>query len=148
MKLAGYTLQERRLLMLLRWWVGLFAAASVAFAIFPTEIVSTLNTVGHAVFNWPWPSIPASKDYFWPVMAVSLLVILTIIAYMAQNDIRQNLNLVPIIIMSKVVTTAGFLIAFLFAGRHFVYFVGAIVDGIIFILTWFCYYRAVVSRGL
>lgn len=148
MKEMGLTLQERRLVVILRWWVGLFAATAAGFAIFPSEIIRSLNTIGHVFFKWPAPPLTLPSEHFWQIMAVSLLCILTIISFSAQQSIREKLSFVPVIILSKFVTTTGFVIAYFLAGRHFAYFAGAIIDGMIFLITWFCYRRTIASRAL
>jgi len=142
------TLQERQLVFLLRWWAGLFTAAGICFAIFPSQIIYWLNTIGHSIFGWPYKNLPEPVEHFWQVLAVALLAVLTYAAFSAQSEIRQNLKDVRIIIISKVVTTLGFLIAFIYSGQYFAYLSGMIIDGVILFMTWFLYRRTVVSLGL
>ena len=148
MRQMWLTLQERQLLWLLRWWTGLFAGATVIFAVFPEGLIYWINAVGHTIFKWPYRSLPEPAEHFWQVLAVSLLVVLTYIAFEAQREIRENFSLVRIIIVSKFVTSAGFLLAFVLDGTYFAYLVGLAVDFLIFALTWFCYHRAAVSKGI
>lgn len=124
--------------LLLRWWTGFFAAATVGFAIFPAHIFRGLNAFGRVVVGWTGPSIPVSGESFWRILAVSLTAVLTVLSMSAARDVRRNLDRVPYIILAKGVTTLGFLVAYL--GIHyFAYFVGLVVDGMIFLLTWYCY---------
>jgi L-lactate permease len=85
-------------------------------------------------------------EHFWQILAVSLLAVLVVTAFLAQHDIRQNYNYVVLIIVSKLVTTLGYLSAVIFSGPYFAYVTGMAVDFIILVLTWFCYSRAVGSR--
>ena len=142
------TLQERKLTTLMRWWVGLFAAATVGFAIFPQKIIYWMNVIGYTIFKWPVRMMPNSSESFWNIMSVSLLVVLTYMAYMAQKDIRQNLGYVKVIIISKLVTSVGFLLALIFSEAYFGYLVGLVVDFTLFLITIFYYHRTEVSRGL
>lgn len=135
-------------MLLLRWWVGLFAAAMVAFAAFPYHVVYWLNAIGRQVFNWPSQLLPYPAEHFWQVLAVSLLAVLIFSAVEALKDIRQNLAFVRLIILSKLVTTIGFLLAFVLDGPYFAYIAGMVIDLMILLLTWFCYRKTVVSRGL
>lgn len=136
------------MIMLLRWWVGIFLVAAVLFAVFPGHVIYWLNTIGHVLFNWSFKPLPEPSEHFWQVLAVSLLVVLTVVSFNAQSDIRQNLSDVRIILISKFATAFGFLIAFIFSGHYFAYLVGMVVDFLIFLLTWVCYRRTVVSLGL
>lgn len=142
------TLQERRLVLLLRWWVGLFSAAAVVFVGFPDDLIYWLNAIGRQVFQWPFQLLPFPTERFWNVLAVSLLVVLIFSAIEALKDIRQNLAFVKLIVISKLATTTGFLLAVVLHGPFFAYIAGAAIDLIILLLTWFCYRKTVVSRGL
>lgn len=144
---SGLTLQERRLVMILRWWVGLFTTATIGFAFFPNQIILGLNISGHVFFNWPYRSLPLSSEHFWQIMSVSLLIVLTYLSYLAQKNIRENLFLVPLIIISKFATTAGFTLAFFLSGKYFAYLAGAVIDGFIFFVTWFCYHKIFTAQS-
>lgn len=148
MRQMWLTLQERQLVWLLRWWVGVFAAATVVFAFFPKGLIYWINIIGKTIFNWRYAWLPEPVESFWQVLAVALLVVLTYVAFEAQRDVRENFTLVRIIILSKLITALGFLVAFVFQGPYFAYLVGMAVDSIILILTWSCYHRSVASRGL
>lgn len=142
------TLQERQLIWLLRWWVGVFFGTAVVFALFPSELIYWLNIIGKTIFHWRFEWLSPPTEHFWQVLSVSLLAVLTFVAFEAQRDIRQNFSFIRIIILSKIVTTLGFLIAFIYDGAYFVYLAGMVIDLIILLLTWFCYHRTAVSRAL
>jgi len=142
------TLQERQLIWLLRWWVGVFLATAIVFAFFPAELIYWMNIVGKTIFHWHHEWLPPPTEHFWQVLSVSLLIVLTYVAFEAQRDIRQNFSFVKIIILSKIVTTLGFLCAFIFDGVYFVYLSGMIIDLSVLLLTWFCYSRSSASRAL
>lgn len=140
------TRQERKLVMILRWWIVLFTCAAVAFAIAPDWTVRSLGTFGRAIFRWKGTPLEASSEKFWLVLAISLMAILILSAVKAQIDIVKNIFYVKIIITAKFVSTIGFLIALIFVQRAFAYLAGAIIDGLIFAITFLAYRRAVVSR--
>lgn len=135
-------------MLLLRWWVGLFSGAAVVFAVFPDALIYWLNAIGRQVFQWPFQLLPYPTERFWNVLAVSLLVVLIFSAIEALKDIRQNLAFVKLIVISKLATTIGFLLAAILHGPFFAYIAGMAIDFIILLLTWFCYRKTVVSRGL
>ncbi|MBI2975085.1 MAG: hypothetical protein HYY43_05805 [Deltaproteobacteria bacterium] len=148
MRESWMTLQERQMIWLLRWWVGFFAVATIGFAFFPREIIYWLNVIGHVIFKWPYKTLSFPTEHFWQVLAVSLLCLLTYISFSVAKDIRQNLSHVKYIILSKFVTTVGFLAFFILSGPYFAYLAGAVIDFIILALTWSCYIRTNRSRGL
>src|SRR3989338_5058137 len=148
MKQSWMTLQERQIILLLRWWVGLFAATAIVFAIFPNEVIYWINTIGLVIFRWPHKLLPAPSEHFWQILSVSLLIVLAVVAYLAQHDIRENLSYVKLIIISKLATVTGFVMAFVLDGAYFAYLAGFVADLIIFLLTWFCYRRTRSSRAL
>lgn len=140
------TRQERKLAIVLRWWAVLFTIAGLGFIILPDWILKGLNTIGHVIFRWKGPPIEPSAERFWLVITISLMVVLIISAIKAQLDIIKNINYVKIIIVSKLVSTLGFLIVLIFFQHSFAYLAGAVVDGLILAITWLAYRRAAVSR--
>ncbi len=145
---SGLTLQERQLRLLLQWWVGVFFGAAIVFGAAAEQVIYWLNSIGHVLFNWPGNTLQLPAEHFWQVLAVALLVVLTYAAFVAQRDVRQNLSFVKIIIVSKLASVIGFVLAFVLDGPYFAYLAGAVIDFIILAMTWFCYSRTLTSRAL
>jgi hypothetical protein len=140
------TRQEKTLVALMKWWAFLFAMAGTAFAVFPNQIVNLLNTLGFSIIGWRAPLLQPSGNSFWLVLAVTMMLMLVISAIKAQLDIVNNIFYVKLIIIAKLSSTIGFLIAFLLQDSSFAYLAGAATDGLIFIITLIAYRRAYVSR--
>lgn len=140
------TRQEKYLVMILRWWIVLFALAALGFIIFPDQILKYLNVIGSSAFGWNAPAIGPSTERFWLILTVALMTVLIISAIKAQQSVIKNTAYVKIIIISKLTSTIGFVAAFLFLNYSFAYLAGAAIDGFILFVTWFAYRRASASR--
>lgn len=140
------TRQEKMLIIILRWWMILFTVALAGFIFFSDRLLEILAIAGDGIFKWRWGMILPSEDYFWLVLTVSLMSVLIYSAYKAQSDIIKNICYVNVIIISKIASTVGFIVALIFSVHAFAYLVGAIVDGSIFLITIFAYRSALRSR--
>lgn len=132
---------EQRLRALLRLWMVLFVGMGVVLLVLPRQLVTFLNAAGTAI-GWPGPTLTPPTDYFFSILAASLLVVLTVLCRGAREDLRRRLPAVRAILLSKLVTTGGFTIALFAHTFAFAYFVGAATDGLIALWT-FAYYRHV-----
>lgn len=147
MKKAGLTRQERSLIALMRIWVVLFLGAGILFSVAPDYVPSYLQRVGSILLGWDSPPFPPPAERFWLVLAVAYLLLLAYCCAIAQRGIVRNSGYVRPVILGKLATSIGFLVCFLISGRHFVYFVGAVVDGAICLITWRFYAGAIKSRS-
>lgn len=140
---SGFTQPERQLRNLLRFWVVAFFAAGVFFAVAPNRVVELLNTAGRLA-HWSGPELLPSSDHIWHVLAISLMGTLVVMSSRAIKDLGRSLLLVRLIILAKVISGGGYLIA-LATGEHcFAYLAGGIVDLGIAGIT-ILYYRKVVA---
>lgn len=132
---------ERKLRRLLKFWAILFGIVAVIFVAIPGQVVEVINQTG-ALVGWDGPLLKIPADRFYSILAVSLLVVLAVLAHNARQDLRRRLPTVRAIILSKVVTAGCYTIALLFEAKTFGYLVGAVADGTIAIWTY-AYYRHV-----
>lgn len=140
------TRQEKTLVSLMRWSIFIFAVAGLVFAIFPNEVIFYLNSIGRTVFQWKAMPLPPSSERFWLVLAVVMMVMLVFSAFKAQQDIVKNISYVKLIILAKFSSTVGFMTAFLLLNQSFAYLAGAAIDGLLCIIIFFAFRRAVASR--
>lgn len=146
-KEAGLTKQERGFLTLLRIWMVLFFLTTILFIIAPDWTLNYLTDIGRGIFGWSEPPIALGAERFWFVLAIALLATLTYICFEAQRDFLRNIDYARPIIIAKFISTLGFLICLMFFGHRFFYLVGALIDGLIFIITWYYYNAAAKSRS-
>lgn len=140
------TRQEKRLATLMKWWAILFFAAGICFAFFSNQIINLLSTLGHTIFGWKSSPLSGSNEYFWLVLVLSLMGILTYLSLRAQANIYRNIDYVLIILIAKFISTFGYVFALLFAQHAFAYLAGAVTDGLIFLITLVAYVSATNSR--
>lgn len=140
---SGLTQPERELRNLLRFWVVAFFAAGVFFATAPNTVAELLNAAGRLV-HWTGPELSPTTDHLWHVLAVSLLAVLVTMSSRAIKELGHSLMLVRLLILAKMVSGLGYLLALTMAEPCFAYLAGAAVDLGIAGVTSF-YYRRVVS---
>lgn len=126
----------------MRCWSILFAAMAIVLAFFPEHLVMTLNAIGEQWLHWGDPVLTPPTDRFFSTLSASLLVLLALLAHGASQDLRRRLSAVRAILVAKLVSSSLYALAFFTATRAFVYGVGAVVDGMIFAVTYY-YYRRV-----
>ena len=146
MKNTSLTKQERSLVAIMRIWMVTFLVAGVVFAAAPSYVPTYLTNIGTVLFGWqPWPEA-TQTSYFWLVLAVTLLFTLSYICAIVQHNVARHVGYTTLVILSIFFSTIGYCICFFLEGRHFAYLVGAIVDGSIFLVTWYLYTKAFKSR--
>lgn len=143
---SGLTQPERELRNLLRFWVVAFFCAGLWFAVAPDSVVAALNAAGRLV-RWPGPELVASPDHLWHVLAISLMGLLVAMSSRAIKELGRSLFLVRLIILSKVISGLGYVVAFSSSEKCFAYLAGAVVDLGIAVWTYYFYRRVVALKG-
>lgn len=139
---VSFRVFERRLRALLRCWAVVFTVMAIVLAFFPERLVVTLNGVGAQWFHWDDPVLTPPTDRFFSILSASLLVLLALLAYGASQDLRHRLSAVRAILVSKLVSSALYALAFFTVTSAFAYGIGVVADGMIFAVTYY-YYRRV-----
>lgn len=143
---SGLTSPERELRNLLRFWVVAFFGAGVFFALTPNRVVELLNAAGRLVL-WPGPELVPSTDHLWHILAISLMGILVAMSSRAIKDLGRSLFLVRLIILAKIISGGGYLVALATSEPCFAYLAGGIVDLGIAGITFLYYRRVVALKG-
>jgi len=132
--------------MLMRIWATAFLVAAVIFATIPDVLLNYINDIGRVFAAWQSPKVEYGSR-FWLVLAVALLVSLAYTCMVAQAKPLRNTGYTRIVILAKFVSSLGFASMLFVDGRQFYYLVGAVVDGLICVITWRFYARATKSRN-
>lgn len=143
---SGLTKPEHELRNLLRFWVVAFFAVGVVFAAVPHWVVQVLNQMADVV-RWQGPALSDDEGHLWQVLAVSLMGTLVMLASRAIKELGRSLLLVRIIVCAKLISTLGFVVAFVWSEPVFAYLVAAMVDGVVAGLTYFYYRQVVALKG-
>lgn len=125
--------------MWLSFWVYLFGLP--IFLFLGRQIAAFLNgfpaRLGQAP---PWPPAGSGMEVvFWQVLGVSLMAILAVLCLYIARDVRRYGPLVTALLAAKLVSTVCYT-AFFLAGGNGGFLIGALVDGVIFLVTitlWF-----------
>ena len=147
MKNAGFTKQERSFIALMRIWAVAFLGTGVIFAVSPDYLPTYLVNLGNGLFGWVSSPFPPAGERFWLVLAVALLFTLAYLCAIVQGNLVRNIGYTRPLILAKFVSCVGFAVCFVTIERHIVYFTGALVDGLICVITWRFYHRALKSRS-
>jgi hypothetical protein len=143
---SGLTKPERELRNLLRLWVVAFFAAGLCFAAVPTRVAEWLNEAGRWV-HWPGPELLPATDHLWHILAISLMVLLVVMCSRAIKELGHSLLLVRLLMLAKVVSGLGYIVALVTSEVCFAYLAGALVDLGIAGLTYFYYRQVVALKG-
>ncbi len=135
------TNNESRLKALLQFWMVAFLGSTVVFCFFGNELLNRFNQLSSR-FSPTLPLIAIPQEKFWLVLTTSLMITLVFLCYSGQKDIQKNISVVPPILVSKFVSTFFFFAFFILVSRCLAYFIGMVVDGSVFLLTY-SFYRAV-----
>lgn len=115
-----------------------YLLAGAAFFFFPAETFYLIN-VGPKVFKM-FQDIPDSSERFWLALTFSMMMMLSFIAIYSSFQPR-NYALTLVHLLSKLVSTLGFVYVFFESAPIFAYLVGAVCDGSIFMIVLIMFVR-------
>jgi len=133
----------RQLKALFQFWMALFGFGALVFFVFPDRVIATLNQ--SAKFMSFLQPMRLAGDYFWLPLAVSLMVVLTFLCYLCVRDIENAQAYVLTVLLSKSTSSLVFFFFYIRAGFEAPFFWGSLTDGLIFLVTFWFYKRAVNS---
>lgn len=145
MRYAGFTKQERTFIAVMHVWMVAFLGTGICFILIPNVLLNYINDIGKVFLKWHSPPY-VEGGYFWLVFAVALLFTLSYVCLLASRNPLRDGVYAKLVIMSKFFTAVGFVILLYLDGKQFYYLVSAVIDALIFIITWRVYSRASVSR--
>lgn len=130
----------------LRYWMGISAGmyfvAMLFFLFAQNQLLEGLNTVSRWLFKERLPLIPLSTEKFWLVLTTSMMLMLTALCGFVAYKPEAFLEMVIIVLISKLCSTSLYLILF-GEKKYFAYLVGALTDGPLFLITLIFYLLAV-----
>jgi hypothetical protein len=104
-----------------------FAVVGTTFLLAPDATIHTLNRVG-TLFGDFAPA-PSSELRFWLTLAAAYMLLVTILAWMAQRDLRRYRHLLPILAAGKASSSLIALSFYWFSSDAFIYLLNFFVDG-------------------
>jgi hypothetical protein len=130
----------RRLRLLLRIWVVVFALGAIDFFVFPYLTVRTLNATGDALHMHGVVALNAGQD-FWLTLAVPYMILVAAFSWVAQRGVKIAAQPVQFLMLAKVSSSLTSLALFVFGGFPYAFLANFVVDGAIALITYW-FYRA------
>lgn len=136
-----YTSAEKRFRLWMWFSFFMYAFGLPFFLIFGRQIAAVLDRfpamLGQAP---PWPAAGSGMEVvFWQVLGVSLMAILALVCLLIALDVRRYGPVIVALLAAKLVSTLCYS-GFFIADGNTAYLVGALTDGIIFLISgllWF-----------
>lgn len=132
------TKQEKNLKNLMGILAIVFLGADLVFLFFGRELFDVLNSISKVIFPNLQPA-PYSTEKFWLSLANSMMLMIAYMSFKVWQDVRQNINYVPVILLSKIASSISGLVFFLMEPRLFVHLVVFISDFPIFVIVLLFY---------
>lgn len=139
------TKEENHLRLVLQLSAITYLAAGLAFALFPRPILRLIDGFGAYFRLIPalGDPIPYADAHFWLSLAFSMMMTITYLCYMAQFNVRKNKGFVKALLVAKAassLSSLGFIL--LHKPAYFASLVILLVDGSIFLITFYFYNKA------
>lgn len=113
-----------------------FAVTGLVFFFFPVLVIRAINQFGARL---GFPRARPSATLFWLDLAVSYMVLVTILAGTIARDVRRYTHLIPILAAGKISSSLLSLFYFIAVKHAFLYLLNFIVDGSIAVASLACY---------
>jgi hypothetical protein len=124
---------SKRLRLLLRLWVVVFALGAITFLVFPGLTVQALNSAGR---GFRMPELPATAAQFWVGLAVSYMVLVTALCLEAQRGGRLRVAPIRFLLLGKASSSLVSLLYFALVLHAFAFLANFVVDGSIVAVTY------------
>lgn len=141
---TALTREERHLRLLMGICVVAFGTTTLSFLFAPAIVGRNLATIG----EWAGfaKTTPTTIGGPWVPLAVSMMVMITVICALAWRDVRRYRALIPILLVSKAASSAVGLGTWLLHSHGFHDLVVFLTDFPIFVLCAVMYWRAAPRR--
>lgn len=120
----------------------IYALGLLNFMFAQNMLLENLNRTSELLFRDRYPLIPLSTEKFWVTLTNSMMVMLIVICVMVAMDPAGNLNMVIVILFSKIVSSGQYIYLYFKREKYFAYMVGALTDGSLWLVTLFFYIKA------
>jgi len=137
---GAMSLASKRLRLLLRIWVVIFALGALDFFVFPYLTIRILDSTATSLGMHEVAALAAGQD-FWLTLAVPYMILVAAFSWVAQRGPRIQAQPVQFLMLAKSSSSLISLALFLLGGFAYPFFANFVVDGAIVLIT-FWFYRA------
>ena len=131
----------RRLRLLLRIWAVIFALGAIDFFVFPYLTVRILNSTAKSLGMHEVTALNGGQD-FWLTLAVPYMILVAAFSWVAQRGRRIQAQLVQLLLLAKGASSLTSLALFVLGGLAYPFLANFVVDGAIFLITYWFYRMA------
>ena len=117
-----------------------FLGAEMVFLFLPEQLFEVINTLSSAVSDLP--VAPYSTEKFWASLTNAMMLMIVYISFAVYQDVKKNINMVPILILGKFVSSVSGVLYFLVSSRYFAHLTVFITDFPIFLIVLYFYRQA------
>jgi hypothetical protein len=137
----GVAMAIRRLRLVLRVWAVVFALGAIDFFVFPYLTVRILNSTASSLGMHQVVALNGGQD-FWLTLAVPYMILVAAFSWIAQRGTRVQAQPVQFLMLAKASSSLTSLALFLLGGFAYPFLANFVVDGIIFVITYWLYRAA------
>jgi hypothetical protein len=137
----GLVVATRRLRLLLRIWAVIFALGAIDFFVFPYLTVRILNSTAKSLGMHEVTALNGGQD-FWLTLAVPYMILVAAFSWVAQRGPRIQAQPVQLLLLAKGASSLTSLALFVLGGLAYPFLANFIVDGAIFLITYWFYRMA------
>lgn len=140
----GVAVKTKRLRLLLRISAVVFALGAVDFFVFPYLTLRILNSTARSLRMHEVVALNGGQD-FWLTLAVPYMILVAAFSWIAQRGTRIHAQPVQFLMLAKTASSLTSLALFLLGGFAYPFLANFVVDGAIFLITYW-FYRAARSE--
>lgn len=137
----GVAVATWRLRLVLRIWAVIFALGAIDFFVFPYLTVRILNSTARSLGMHQVVALDGGHD-FWLTLAVPYMVLVAAFSWIAQRGTRVQAQPVQFLMLAKASSSLTSLALFLLGGFAYPFLANFVVDGVIFVITYWLYRAA------
>jgi hypothetical protein len=137
----GVAMAIRRLRLVLRVWAVVFALGAIDFFVFPYLTVGILNSTARSLGMHQVAALNGGQD-FWLTLAVPYMILVAAFSWIAQRGARVQAQPVQFLMLAKASSSLTSLALFLLGGFAYPFLANFVVDGVIFVITYWLYRAA------
>src|SRR2546428_11585794 len=127
--------------LLLRIWTVIFALGAFDFFVFPYLTVRILNSTAKSLGMHEVVALNGGQD-FWLTLAVPYMILVAAFSWIAQRGTRIQAQPVQFLMLAKASSSLTSLALFLLGGFAYPFLANFVVDGVIFLITYWSYRAA------
>ena len=132
---------SKRLRLLLRVWVVIFALGALDFFVFPYLTIRILDSTAKSLGMHQVAADAAGQD-FWLTLAVPYMILVAAFSWVAQRGPRIQAQPVQFLMLAKASSSLISLALFLLGGFAYPFLANFVVDGAIVLITFWLYRAA------